>query len=229
MSPEIRILYQLCHSEIFESTIATESDLKAWVANGRYLVKDKLSLKSSTARNLVSCKFNLLVRDTDFLYASLANDCNRFAQSSIESVSVIKQDATLPKNISWPLIQMYYASFFAIHAILRLFGKACSQFESDHMEAVLDIAMATNQHICATNIENGFYFTSFLKNKQELSFSKLKDSHADTWASFSDLLANLIQIIPDSTNGLSTHKNKTMDLLIKLKDLISKSGSQRGN
>ena len=42
MMPEVRIIHQLSANKIFEVTSITESDLKAWVANGHYLISQTL-------------------------------------------------------------------------------------------------------------------------------------------------------------------------------------------
>lgn len=222
MTPEIKILYQLSVNEIFEVTSSAESDLKAWVANGYYLLSSALV---PSAKNRAT-EFDLRFNQPEKLHISLANDCNRFSQAAIESMWCIGKINQLPKSAGWASVQMYYAAFFAAHAILRIFGRACSQLEDDHVNKVFQIAGATQLDSGVASIESGFYFSSIYNNK--MKFKKLKDSHADTWSSFSGLLIWLIDNISNTT-GLGRHKLDAITLISNIKSAIHKSGAAKGN
>lgn len=222
MTPEIKILHQLSVNEIFQINSTSESDLKAWVANGRYLLLSEL-LPSVKNR---AVEFELCFQQKDFLHISLANDCNRFSQAAIESMWSIGRVTQLPKSTSWASVQMYYAAFFAAHAILRIFGRACSQLEFGHVNKVFEIAKATQLDGGVSSIENGFYFASVVSN--EIKFKKLKDSHADTWSSFSGLLIWLVDNISNTT-GLGKHKTEAITLISNIKAALHKSGAAKGN
>lgn len=222
MISEIKIIHQLSVNGIFEVTDSTESDLKAWIANGHYLVSKPLiaSTKNRTT------EFELAFNKNEILYASLANDCNRFAQAAIESMWSVGCVSKLPKSTCWAAIQMYYSAFFAAHALLRVYGRACSQLAGDHVAKVLEIASATQLDGGVVSIEDGFYSSLIVGN--QIAFSKLKDTHADTWLSFSELLRWLsLNII--NTQGLSSNKLKAIDLVDKIKKVLHKSGANKGN
>lgn len=222
MTPEIRIIYQLSANKVFEASSHSESDLKAWVANGRYLMAQSLVPSSSNR----ATAFELHFQQSDTLYESLANDLNRFSQAAIESMWSIGKVAKLPKSTGWAAVQMYYSAFFAAHAILRVFGQACTQLDRGHVDKVFQIARATQLDGNTTAIENGFYFSSILNN--EMQFKKLKESHADTWSSFSGLLSWLIDNIANTT-GLSIHKSDALTLISNIKSTMHKSGASKGN
>ena len=42
MTPEVKIIHQLSQNKIFEISSKSEGDLKAWVANGQYLMENPL-------------------------------------------------------------------------------------------------------------------------------------------------------------------------------------------
>jgi len=222
MNPEIGILHQLSVNRIYTVTTPTQTDLKAWLANGQYLLAQPLSSNSNSR----ATDFKLRVNYIDYYYASLANDCNRFSQAAIETMWSVGEVPRLPKSAGWATIKMYYSAFFAAHAILRLYGRSCTQLSAEHVEKVHEIATATNYAGNATNIESGFYSSSFSTN--EVGFRKIKDSHADTWASFYDLLSWIIQEI-GSTTGRGIHKADAMTLLENIKSGITQSGATRGN
>lgn len=222
MIPEIKIIHQLSLNEIFEVSLSSESDLKAWIANGHYLVSECLVplAKNRTAG------FNLRFQQTEILHISFANDCNRFAQAAIESMWSVGKVNKLPKSTGWATVQLYYSAFFAANAILRIYGRACSQLEVGHVHKVLEIATMMQLDGGVNSIENGFYFSSILNNK--IKFSKIKDSHADTWASFSRLLTWLIENISD-TKGLGSHKLDAQNLISNIKAALHTSGATKGN
>ena len=70
MTHEIKIIHQLSLNKIFEVGISSESDLKAWIANGRYLVSDTLV---PLARRRAT-EFKLRFHQVDILYVSMANE-----------------------------------------------------------------------------------------------------------------------------------------------------------
>ena len=222
MTPEIKIIHQLSVNEIFEVTSKTESDLKAWVANGQYLISR--TLVPSTKKR--ATEFKLLFQQPDVLYASLANDCNRFSQAAIESMWSVGKVEKLPKSTGWAAVQMYYSAFFAAHAILRIYGWSCTQLESSHVGKIFQVANATQLDGDVSSIESGFYLLSI--TNQEIEFRKLKDSHADAWSSFSRLLTWLINNV-ENTTGLGSQKLDAVTLISDIKSTIHKSGAARGN
>jgi hypothetical protein len=222
MQPEIRLIHQLVQNRIFEVTLRTEADLKAWLARGQYLMEQPL-MPNANGR---ASAFKLRLQSPEFLFAALANDCNRFAQAAIETMWCIGEVKKLPKSTSWASIQMYYSAFFAAHAILRVFGRACTQLENDHVDVVYQVSQVTQMDGGVSGIENGFY-VSIIENNC-IEYRKLKDSHADTWLSFTNLLTWIIGELPN-TSGLGKHKLDAIDLVSNLKSSLTKSGAARGN
>lgn len=222
MTPEIILIHQLSNNGIFEVSSKSEADLKAWLASGNYLI-DQMMVKNSQSR---ASEFKLRFQDANKLNIALANDCNRFSQAAIESMFCIGKVDKLPKSAAWATVQMYYSAFFAVHALLRIFGRACTQLDSGHVNAVYQIASATNMDGGATCVENGFYI-SVIENGV-IEFKKLKDSHSDTWMEFLNLLNWIINNI-GSTTGLGVHKSDAIDLVSSLKRAVSQSGASKGN
>ncbi|EHH2488008.1 hypothetical protein ACEV7Y_00040 [Vibrio parahaemolyticus] len=229
MSAEIKILHQLCHNEIFEVVSLSMSDMKAWMASSKYLLATPLVKTTTKGGRDITNKFKLQVNDVDSLYIAMANDCNRFAQAAVESMWSINKNTNLPKSAGWTTVKMYYASFYAAHAILRLYGRSCSQYEKEHIEKVHELSVVTAMDNNVSSIENGFYLSSINKTSKEVEYSKLKDSHADTWHSFSLLLDELLNHLPTETTGLAKNKDKAFTLLANLKQALIRPNAHRGN
>ncbi|MCR9190468.1 MAG: hypothetical protein NXH96_16985 [Alteromonadaceae bacterium] len=222
MTPELRILIQLTDKNVFESSRKTEGDLKAWLAKQEYLLDESLLEGNANKANA----FNLRFSDKTGLYSALANDCNRFAQAAIESMWLLEQAKSLPKNTAWATVQMYYSAFFAAHSLLRMFGRACTQLEPEHVKKVYKVAEITQSEGVFSKIESGFYFSEIDINV--IRFSKIKESHGDTWKSLRDLFDWIIENI-STTQGIRNHKESTSDLISKIKNAISRGGATRGN
>ena len=189
----------------------------------------KLSKTSTKGGKFFTNNFELKVNDIESFYTSMANDCNRFAQAAIESMWTINKNEALPRSAGWTTVKMYYASFYAAHAILRLYGQSCSQYEKEHIDKVFEVAKATSMNHDVSCIEQGFYLSCIDKQKKEVSYSKLKDSHADTWYSFSSLLDTLMSEIPSQTTGLSDYKDNAFTMLSNLKQALVRPNAYRGN
>ncbi len=217
MTSEIKIIYQLCQKEVFEVSDQTESDLKSWLENGYYLLRTPLVSSSGGKAN----KFMLQVNQWNSLFLALANDCNRFSQAAIESMLLIRKDEKLPKSAGW--------AAYAAHAILRLFGRGCTQLEQPHLDKVYQIAVTTSQDNGVTSIEKGFYLSTIDKADSCVEYKKLRDSHAGTWFSFYSLLKWLCDNIPGKTTGIETHKSDAVTLVSNIQSAITKNGYVRGN
>ena len=76
MTPEVKIIHQLSQNKIFEISSKSEGDLKAWVANGQYLMENPLVPNSQKRAN----EFKLRFQDSDSIYIALTYDCNRLVK-----------------------------------------------------------------------------------------------------------------------------------------------------
>lgn len=215
MSDATRVLSQLAYLDIFKGPSKTAIDVKGWVANQKYHV----------APGMTSKCFILTTQDSEGLRAALANDCNRMSMAAIESICGVQADLSFPNSSAWATIRSYYASFFAAHALLRVFGQSYSQLESEHTKKIFEMAQALNVHGDFNNIESGFYCIKIDKHFTELKFEKQKDSHKDMWRGFLALINQLIAQI-DSTSAISFHKIYAMELLEEARRGVTKNGSR---
>ena len=214
MSDAARVLSQLAYLEIFKKQNKTLTDVKAWVANQNYYVDSGMTPTS----------FTLTVYDQEGLQAALANDCNRMSMAAIESISGVHIDSIFAKSSSWAAIRAYYASFFAAHAILRVFGISYSQLEFEHTKKIYEVAKTLNVHGAHSRIEHGLYCIQIDKEFRKVKFEKKSDSHKDMWRGFLTLIEQLNNDIP-KTSALSKHKSDAIDLLDEARKGITKNGS----
>ncbi|WP_447963904.1 hypothetical protein [Nitrospira sp. Ecomares 2.1] len=217
MSEISSVIAQLAYLDIFGEVTNTKIDIRGWVANQSYLIDENISADS----------FVLRVNNTPTLKAAIANDCNRMAMASFETMAGIQKEPRLPRSGAWGIIRSYYAAFFAAHTVLRLFGRSCSQLEAEHLKKIYEMAVALNKEGEVRKIESGFYYIHVAPDFGTVSFKKIKDSHKDTWGSFLKLVEEIIKTI-ETTAALGSQKLAARDLLVMIRDGITKSGC-KGN
>jgi hypothetical protein len=207
-----KVLVQQTHLDIFGCNRVTEIDVKGWIANQNYFVDS----------DLVSNNYTIRASDKDYLMSALANDCNRMAAAAIESISGVQLDRNLKKSGAWGVIRAYYATFFAIHCIMRMFGISCSQLEQSHVDKIFESANAVGKTGNVTRLEKGFYAIKVDSTFSTVTFHKYKDSHKDTWGEFLSLVETLIS---DSANvtALSKYKIEAIDILMAIKRGVTRS------
>jgi hypothetical protein len=201
MSPISKVLVQHTRLDIFKCDRPTEIDMKGWVANQNYFVDS----------NLQTNNFSIRAADKDYLKSALANDCNRMAAAAIESISGVQLDKSLNKSGAWGVIRSYYAAFFAIHSILRMFGVSCSQLEQEHVNKIYESANTVGKTGSVSRLDSGFYSIKIDDSYTCVSFHKYKNSHKDTWGEFLSLIEKLMSDSENAT-AISKYKLEAIDI-----------------
>jgi len=65
-------------------------------------------------------------RDSSAILNAIASDSSRFASAAFQSIQIATEGIVNKHRTAWALIQAYYASFYAGHAIIRFVGESCS-------------------------------------------------------------------------------------------------------
>lgn len=211
--PIQKVLVQMTHLDMFGVKSAKELDVKGWVANQHYLFD----------HDLTPTAFSVRTSDKSNLSIALANDCNRMAMAAIESVAGVRLDDPFKSSGAWAIIRVYYATFFAVHSIMRMYGISCCQLESKHTSKLFQIADLLGKTGGERNIENGFYAIQIDKRYENLNFVKYKDSHKDTWDCFSKLITKVAGDIRGVT-ALSHYKLEATDILLSIKEGLVHGG-----
>lgn len=216
MLDSYEILSQFATLDVFRVKCTTGTDLKGWIANQGYnfLSKD-------------TSGFSVKAYHSDDMISSLTNDYNKMAIGAYESACGVRVEEGIPKSTSWVVIRLYYASFFAAHALLRAFGRSCTQLDQVHINKIQEIANLTSAS--KISLEKGFYLVRIDQANDILRFVKLKDSHRDTWESFLSLLNELIVSV-NSARGKAEDIIKTKENIQAMKSCLSAQGcGSKGN
>lgn len=213
-------LSRYVYKEIFEEANNSEVNFKSWITYGSYLIDNTLTSKTN---------FKIRLNNDYRINISLSNDINRFAQASVESVENILYNDKLVRSASWNTIKLYYASFFSIHSLMRLFGWSFVQLENLHINKIMEIAKITNMNGSINNLDNGFYLAKYDNKTSTIYFEKKKDSHKDAWDSFRELIEYLDNEIKNSPHVLNEEKIEIQDFISNIKDILTKEGNSCGN
>ena len=192
--------------------------LQAWLALSKYQIYKPVE----------STSFQLNISDPSYLLQAFACDSNRMAIASFETLQEISKSNALPRSTAWLIIQLYYAAFYAAHAILRFIGISCSQLESTEIFAVIKMAdlygMLNN-----VNISNGFYKLIFdhktsVLQCEKLDYPKTGSSHEKMWNTFGNRM-NIISNDILSGQGLSRDKQLVSAKISDLKQALGNGNS----
>lgn len=146
---------------------------------------------------LQSKEFTLDVYSHEQLLLPYAYDINRMAASSFESMHGIAPDAGLPKSVGWLIIRSYYSAYFAMHALLRLFGVSCSQFDVNESKAITEVAhMYSLQN--GNTAASGYYKCQYDIDSDQIYCKQLSNTHQDVWKAFYELIDDLATKVSSS-------------------------------
>jgi hypothetical protein len=162
-------------------------------------------------------------QEQDFLRPA-AFEINIWASSAFETITSIANNPIRSNAIAWPLIQLYYSSFFSAHSILRAFGFICSRLESVHITTLRKYAHAIG---LPASISDGFYVFEYDRSLSRIYAQNVKDSHADTWKTFFKLL-NILSTEVLNIKATSTTKIAASDCFTGLCDILKNGGSATG-
>lgn len=189
--------------------------IKDWLAAGHYGITSQPTATS----------FQIQIHRTTDFTRPLAHEINKWSSAVHETLAAINEDTIHNKANAWACIQLYYAAFFAAHAILRFYGNGCCQLTSKQTSVVSSSAVASGYHRQQPN--SGLYLLSYDSSLKVVKARLLDDSHADTWSSFADLLQRL-SLSVGSVTALSSTKLAAASSLDSLISILKRDGNARG-
>mgnify|MGYP001454459478 CR=1 FL=1 len=182
---------------------------RGWIAKKSYKMTTPLQSKD----------FVLDVYSHEQLLVPYAYDINRMAASSFESMHGISPETGLPKSVGWLIIRSYYSAYYAMHAILRLFGVSCSQFDANESRAVTDTArMFSLQN--GNTAASGYYKCKYDVHTSKVYCKQLSNTHQDVWKSFYELIDELATKV-SSSDFRKKDRDYVIEYLFQLREGLS--------
>lgn len=162
------------------------------------MTTDRLLNKKSVTVNHPPIKgeFSLYVGNPKNTVAYFAHEADRFASASFESLLQEEPRPELERSTGWMLIRGYYAAFFAMHALLRIHGWACTKISGT-------VVGSLNREIDAIfpgseKVEGGLYLLESVSGGSEVLLTRmdatLGGSHEVLWS----LLGRYMKAVTDT-------------------------------
>ncbi|RAK51475.1 hypothetical protein [Phenylobacterium deserti] len=194
-------------------------ELKHWLKVGTYAVESLSTLD------------RIVLRPADIAVplGALACDVNRTCISSIETAQSIAEVQGLPKSLAWMLIKLYYSSFFAANALLRIQGVSCSYLDIEEVLSLRRVAHSYGMRDAA-KISSGQYLLTFDMAAREIVVEKNSRlaSHEFVWSVY---VAKIGEIRAKLSGALlaSAYVKKVDLVLASLQDALNDQGRVNGN
>lgn len=132
----------------------------------------------------------------DPIVYALSCDCSRFTCAAFQSLGAFSAEHCTRISLPWDLIKLYYAAFYAGHAILRFIGQSCSYLSDSHVRRVNALLAATLPSPSPT-IVAGLYHGRLAGNSTQLHLRKVGarfgGSHEDFWRVFAQSMQDVSQ------------------------------------
>jgi hypothetical protein len=142
--------------------------------------------------------FVLDFRAPDPIVHALCCDCSRFACAAFQSLGAFSTAHCNKISLPWDLIRLYYAAFYAGHAILRLVGQSCSYLNDSHVKRI-NAFLAATCPAPAPAITVGLYHGRLVAGNTQLHLrrvgARFGGSHEDFWKVFALSIEGLNQAI----------------------------------
>jgi hypothetical protein len=170
--------------------------------------------------------FTVYIGNTQHTTHYFAHEADRFATAAFESVTTLAKSQNQARSVAWMLIQTYYSAFFAVHALLRIRGWACTRLTSANLASLNSERALFFPH--AENFNAGLYWIKIDHGGRELQCKKLDSATGGTH----ELLWSLLQdYLADSTAmALANRDVDAQDyaaLVQRFTDFVAKHGGDK--
>lgn len=158
-------------------------------------------------------------RESNQVTAALASDCGRFSSAAFQTAAAVGNEMETRDGFPWSLVKMYYAAFYAAHALLRAFGEGCSFFykqHTDHLAAMAQVFGVSPSF----RIDAGLYHCALSNDSTVVSYVKASGqsggAHEAFWLAFGKKLKAVSE---DVLKGRLTTKD-AQAVFAKLDELV---------
>ena len=187
-----------------EVTGKTTTSFKAWLSEGNFFFQG------------IDANQNLVFVPThwDELVRSVAHDVNRMGIAALESIRGIDNPNEISRSTAWPLIRSYYASFFACHALCRVFSICVPKIDGPQSKALNKTLMAAGN--TTQKISDELYRVEIDTGDRVFRMSKqVRGPHEDTWKQFGLLLNELERgVLSSNSSATTTVERQAVALLL---------------
>lgn len=136
-------------------------------------------------------------RDSKAVTLALASDCGRFSCAAFQSVANIAQDMEDRDAFAWALVRLYYAAFYAGHALIRTLGEGCSFLYKAHTDRIAIVADATGM-TPPLRIDSGLYHCVLEAGASVAIFTRARSMSGGAHEAFWLVFGNKMRILSEA-------------------------------
>jgi len=137
-------------------------------------------------------------RHNDPIANAIAGDVSRFSCAAFQSIVPLETELLERDRVAWCMIKLYYSAFYAGHAILRMVGESCSNFDKTHIDRLSVMGQAFGK-VPTFGITTGMYRCVVNPDGTTLTWSPARGGkggpHQAFWGTFGDTLGRLSDAI----------------------------------
>lgn len=174
-----------------------------------------LDKKNATVnRPVTKGEFSLYIGNPKNTLAYFSHEADRFASASFESMLIEESRAGMARSIGWSLIRAYYSAFFAMHALLRIHGWACTRVHGNAIGSINSEIRTLFPD--SEKIDGGLYFLEAVNGGSEILMTRMDTgsggSHEVLWSLLSKYMKAVTDIaLSDNTDPVA---NATLTVAI---------------
>ena len=139
-------------------------------------------------------------------------EAERFASAALESYNTVKtrwHDPVDRDGIAWRFVSLYYAAYYAAHAILRLCGISVTQVDNWNMVDLEFMTLYQSDELPALNLVSGYHVFRLDSSGTSTTITKAQidsrhGTHTAVWSEFRNLAQRSY-----SNNSLNTTMHQT--------------------
>jgi hypothetical protein len=120
-------------------------------------------LSFDTATSTVSIDF----QSPEMVADAFASDLSRMASAAFQSIIMLPEAMISRDEVAWSIVRLYYAAFYAGHAIMRVLGESCSYFDSIHVARLRQMATLIGTPP-PFQVQSGLYRVDVVNNTGEI-------------------------------------------------------------
>lgn len=165
-------------------------------------------------------------REPTPIAAALASDCGRFSCAAFQSMAEISTEMDARDKVGWALVKLYYAAFYAGHALVRTLGEGCSFFYRRHVDRIASVADASGI-LPQLRLDAGLYHCVLSPSASVVTYAKAASTSGGAHEAFWLVFGNKLRTVADSvlTGPLPTADAQAVyTQLDQLLQLINRKG-----
>lgn len=191
-----------------------------WITKGSYYVNSVIGPD----------QFSLQAGAIDDVLPVFATSADRMLSACFETILSITSGNEIPRSSAWLLLRLYYAAFYAVHALLRLAGQTCSQIDTAQATVLIESASAYGVAGDVKRISQGYYHAKFNWTSLAIDFNRPPGAgtHELLWRCYSDLLAGFVVRIPEVVH-IAQQSEQITKVLKQLRAVLCHNGLNGGN